>query len=1219
MAAPSAAADADMHKWLRAQTEIAQSRVVRYKRPLSRSLMLYFATRRTTTSDVVSIITTAAPFVESAADDAVVEQAKSGWNKELRRISVPRARPAPLKEAVYTSPLRNQATVKGEEHARRNKALWREQQLFSTNLRAKRDARFGLELEACTKIQCCARGWLMRRWLKRNVKKLRARRRMKRSYKVIQRQVKMKLQMEENQRMAEERRYNASIVINSCIRMFLAMRCARKEALMRHEELLNASATGIQQLVRKRFARRVVKKAWVRDHEERRLLAASAVQRVYRGRLGRRRTFVQRCSLQQVAAGVCQRVWRRYVARKVLRKERNKRREQEDNLGAIDIQRIFRGKLGRRVVFKIRHAEEELLRDAAALAVQRVYRGHLGRVVSGWERKRYKFEREIAVSIVVQRHYRAYLGRVAALDRKDESRADIFTQCRLGDKKAVEDLFAGFGTDVIYSLDSVDHQGNTVLCVAARWGHKKIARKCLRWGMKINHMNDRGETPVMLAVTHSHVELAEYLLTKEAEIGFYGRTLLHEAAKRGLPTIIQSLLSRGIRPNEKDPANDAMALHEAAMNDYEDCVRILIDRGADLNAVTADTLSTPLHFAAAEGFTEVVVALMEAGADVSLKDSKRRTPWRCALANNHEDCAHVLRKSWSAMVGQSEQEAASALLDDHDKLAIFDMARAGDASFQACEAQLDGGMPVDTQADNGESMLMAAAEGGAVRLIELCLRKGANVMLADKEGRTALHYAGAFPVAGEALIKGNGDIFAKDRRGRTPLHEACRYGHCYPARLKGAFSDATSGVNSASIMGITPLHCATRGVKQPKERWDGPGGLDGHPNCVELLIQNGAETSPVDNDGNTPAHFAALQTSQNGYKCVLSLMEGGADPSYQNKQGRSPVHNAAEHGCAESLAMLLEKFGLAQSADLNGLTPLHLAARNGHDKCLNLLFNYGGKANVRDQGRNATPLFEALDHGHDRCVALILGREEADHMEVYDEPLGFTPLHVAARAGNVRGCQQLVRNAGAMSSWLFDKMDGRGARPLQTAVEHGRADVAKYLVEAGHDPMLEEYIGEHGADANKMRTMLHAGARAATDAPKLIDYLVGLGFDLNEADSDGALCIHFAASGDNPLTLAALVNQGADVNVRDSLQRTPMHHAALAGSVNALQWLVENGADQAAEDAEGMTPVQTASAAEEDTCVEFLVTGVVPAAAGEQDDDGADDFDDAAFNALMGL
>lgn len=58
-----------------------------------------------------------------------------------------------------------------------------------------------LEMGAAEKIACLVRGWLMRRWLKRNVKKLRARRRMKRSYKVIQRQVQMKLELEEKQKM----------------------------------------------------------------------------------------------------------------------------------------------------------------------------------------------------------------------------------------------------------------------------------------------------------------------------------------------------------------------------------------------------------------------------------------------------------------------------------------------------------------------------------------------------------------------------------------------------------------------------------------------------------------------------------------------------------------------------------------------------------------------------------------------------------------------------------------------------------------------------------------------------------------------------------------------------------------------------------------------------------------------------------------------------------
>lgn len=59
----------------------------------------------------------------------------------------------------------------------------------------------------------------------------------------------------------------------------------------------------------------------------------------------------------------------------------------------------------------------------------------------------------------------------------------------MGNHKKVQDLMAGFGTDVTYSVNSVDHNGNTVLLVASKFGHKKIIRYCLRSGMQIDHIN----------------------------------------------------------------------------------------------------------------------------------------------------------------------------------------------------------------------------------------------------------------------------------------------------------------------------------------------------------------------------------------------------------------------------------------------------------------------------------------------------------------------------------------------------------------------------------------------------------------------------------------------------------------------------------------------------------------------------------------------------------
>ena len=56
----------------------------------------------------------------------------------------------PLKEPTYASPLRSVHDLEEEEHARRNKALWREKNLFMAKLNHKRKRRQELENRAAT-------------------------------------------------------------------------------------------------------------------------------------------------------------------------------------------------------------------------------------------------------------------------------------------------------------------------------------------------------------------------------------------------------------------------------------------------------------------------------------------------------------------------------------------------------------------------------------------------------------------------------------------------------------------------------------------------------------------------------------------------------------------------------------------------------------------------------------------------------------------------------------------------------------------------------------------------------------------------------------------------------------------------------------------------------------------------------------------------------------
>ena len=105
--------------------------------------------------------------------------------------------------------------------------------------------------------------------------------------------------------------------------------------------------------------------------------------------------------------------------------------------------------------------------------------------------------------------------------------------------------------------------------------------------------------------------------------------------------------------------------------------------------------------------------------------------------------------------------------------------------------------------------------------------------------------------------------------------------------------------------------------------------LDAHPEQVDV-----ASTS----SGHTPLHEAVA-----GTKCLAAaklLLSKGADPCAVDPRdgGMAPLHQAVDNG-VEPIALEL----LASGADVRGktaaegLTPLHLAARGGHDALARLL------------------------------------------------------------------------------------------------------------------------------------------------------------------------------------------------------------------------------------------------------------------------------------------
>ncbi|GES58979.1 proteasome regulatory particle subunit [Aspergillus terreus] len=143
----------------------------------------------------------------------------------------------------------------------------------------------------------------------------------------------------------------------------------------------------------------------------------------------------------------------------------------------------------------------------------------------------------------------------------------------------------------------------------------------------------------------------------------------------------------------------------------------------------------------------------------------------------------------------------------------------------------------DVEDGSGWTPLMIAAslknaEGDPI--IELLLRKGADVSVKSSSGQNALHFAtskGNLSTV-RTLIANKCSARVKDRRGQLPLHRAAAIGSS--PIIKVLLEEGKSPVNATDMDGLTALHHAIS---------------EGHGDAAITLLKAGAETDKRSSDG----------------------------------------------------------------------------------------------------------------------------------------------------------------------------------------------------------------------------------------------------------------------------------------------------------------------------------------------------------------------------------
>ncbi|MDF1814532.1 MAG: ankyrin repeat domain-containing protein [Verrucomicrobiales bacterium] len=186
---------------------------------------------------------------------------------------------------------------------------------------------------------------------------------------------------------------------------------------------------------------------------------------------------------------------------------------------------------------------------------------------------------------------------------------------------------------------------------------------------------------------------------------------------------------------------------------------------------------------------------------------------------------------------------------------------------------------------------------------------------------------------------------------------------------------------------------------------------------------------------------------------ALQLIETEKNPDQQNRYGITPLHLACRNGNPKIVEALL-KIGANPNPDRqNRQSPLMTAARTGKPELVKLLLRHG--ANINYAGiRGQTALIWAAAEGHAEAVEVLIGAG-ADPNQVLAS--GFTPLLFAARNGKSEVVDVLLRagvdvNYGIEAEKGSAKAPSRGTSALLIAVENGHFELALKLLEAGADP-----------------------------------------------------------------------------------------------------------------------------------------------------------------------
>ncbi len=316
-------------------------------------------------------------------------------------------------------------------------------------------------------------------------------------------------------------------------------------------------------------------------------------------------------------------------------------------------------------------------------------------------------------------------------------------------------------------VNAAQPDGATALAWAVHIGERSMADALLDSGANVNAADEYGETPVTLAAANGDAELVRRLLAAggNARVARWnGETALMIAAGAGSLDAVRDLLHGGADVNAAEPRGGQTALMWANVNAASKTgftplvfaaikndgpsIKTLLQAGADPNVVVLSG-AKPIIVAQQFRHTAAALLLLEAGADISARDRAGNTTLHLAaqagdmklvraLLAKHADANARTPKSMAPVgarggggggrggVAGEQTPLMMAARTDHEDVMRALVAAGADPTLKA---------------QDGSSVLMAAAAGSRIKTFTYAYEIDPDVNVVTTTGNTPMHVA----------------------------------------------------------------------------------------------------------------------------------------------------------------------------------------------------------------------------------------------------------------------------------------------------------------------------------------------------------------------------------------------------------------------------------------------------------------------------------------------